>query len=343
MDRKIIFKCRTGSHLYGTNRPESDDDFQGVFLPSAEDMLSMHKCPGELTEDVKLSTGAKNEAGDIDCKYYSLQKFFKLAAEGQPGQLEMLFAPADMILTSSSEWLTIQENLHLFLSKKGISPFIGFALSQAHRAVVKGENLNLIREIIKWGDELDDAERRSPLGENFTLNDKKDIAYLQPKGSVQEGLIMAAVKYYINDHGFPQVRVAGRDWDQNVQTKAFIAGMKKLEGKYGSRVENAAAQGYDYKSLGHAVRLLGQAEEYLTTGVITLPRPDADYLKTILRGTIDDKDIDWFDLLNKKIDHIKMNLVDKSTLPENANHKQINKLCVKMLTEHLAQQINRRG
>jgi predicted nucleotidyltransferase len=32
-DRKKICKIRVGSHLYGTNRPESDQDFYGVFLP----------------------------------------------------------------------------------------------------------------------------------------------------------------------------------------------------------------------------------------------------------------------------------------------------------------------
>ena len=29
----MILKFRVGSHLYGTNTPESDEDFSGVFMP----------------------------------------------------------------------------------------------------------------------------------------------------------------------------------------------------------------------------------------------------------------------------------------------------------------------
>ena len=111
--------------------------------------------------------------------------------------------------------------------------------------------------------------------------------------------------------------------------------MKKLESKYGSRSEAAAKLDYDYKSLGHAVRLLGQAEEFLNEGKISLPRPNAEYLKTILRGEIDDSNIDWFDMLNKQIDNIKQNLEPNSSLPEKANWKKLNKLCVEILKEHL--------
>ncbi len=103
-----------------------------------------------------------------------------------------------------------------------------------------------------------------------------------------------------------------------------------------SQLFDSGQQKYDYKSLGHAVRLLGQAEEFLQDGKITLPRPEADYLKTILRGTIDDSDISWFDLLNDKIFKIKKELQPNSTLPDEPKWEQINKLCTKMLKRHIS-------
>ena len=231
-----------------------------------------------------------------------------------------------MVLLSTPEWHKIKENLSFFLSRKGVSPFVGFALSQAHKAVIKGENLNLIRDLIRWGDEVPtNRELKDPLKEFFTIKDEKAIF-------IGDG---PSVKCYVNDHGFPQIRVAGRDFDIGVPTKAFLVALKKLEGKYGFRSEAAAQLDYDYKSLGHAVRLLGQAEEFLNEGKISLPRPNAEYLKTILRGEIDDSNIDWFDMLNKQIDNIKQNLEPNSSLPEKANWKKLNKLCVEILKEHL--------
>ena len=326
IDRRIIFKCRVGSHLYGTNRETSDEDYYGVFLPSTEDLLSLSPCPGELNESAKLSNSLRNQAGDTDCKFFSLQKFLRLAAEGQPGQLEMLFAPTQSIVCSTPEWDQILEHRSSFLSKKGVSAFVGFALSQAHRATIKGENLNTIRDLISWSEALTPQQMNEKLSENFVI--------LEERGEV-EFTSNLLLKYYVNDHGYPQVMLAGRSFDISTKTKYFIESLKTLEGKYGTRVRAAAESKYDYKSLGHAVRLLDEAEEFLISGNITLPRPNAEYLKTILRGTINDSEIDWFNALNSRIDHIKQVIEPMSPHPEKPNLKAINDLCIKMLGEHL--------
>jgi len=324
-DRKIIFKCRVGSHLYGTNRETSDEDFYGVFLPSTEDLLSLSACPGELNESIKLSDSPRNQAGDTDCKFFSLQKFLKLAAEGQPGQLEMLFAPTQSVIYSTSEWNEILKCKSFFLSKKGVSAFIGFALAQAHKATIKGENLNIIHSLISWSEKLTAQQMNEKLSENFVVKNNEEAEF--------EPTIL--LKYYVNDHGYPQVMLAGRSFDVGTKTKYFIESLKTLEGKYGSRSRAAAESNYDYKSLGHAARLLDEAEEFLISGNITLPRPNAEYLKTILRGTIDDSNIDWFDTLNSRIDNIRQVIEPMSPHPEKPNWKEINKLCIKMLGEHL--------
>jgi hypothetical protein len=57
---------------------------------------------------------------------------------------------------------------------------------------------------------------------------------------------------------------------------------------YGKRAQAAAiAQGVDWKAMSHAVRIGGQALELLTTGHLTLPRPDADHLRAIKTGQVD--------------------------------------------------------
>lgn len=324
--RKIICKIITGSRLYGTNRPDSDEDYTGVFLPSTSDLLGLQNCPTEWTENIKKSDGDRNAAGDVDCKYYSLQRFFNLAAQGQPGQLELLFAPESKIVHMEPEWATILVNRNFFLSRNGINPFVGFALAQAHKTTVKGENLNQIREIIRWGDKMkEESSLNHPLSDFFIV---------KAAGSGYWSLVNSdiRIKALKNDFGYLLAEVAGRQYDIGTKLKTFLNNMKELEGRYGTRSEAAAEVGYDYKSLMHAYRLLGQAREFLETGLITLPRPDADFLKTIINKQYES---DYFSEITAKIDEIRQNVEPNSPLPKQPNRSKIEELCHAMLSKHL--------
>ena len=92
---KILF----GSHLYGTNTPDSDRDYKGVFLPTRREVLL-----GEIPKNITESTGnrySKNGAGDVDTEMFSLHQFIKLAIDGQTVAFDMLHAPSEFILSGS--------------------------------------------------------------------------------------------------------------------------------------------------------------------------------------------------------------------------------------------------
>ena len=36
---KVIVKAIAGSHLFGTNTPESDIDYKGIYLPEPKDII----------------------------------------------------------------------------------------------------------------------------------------------------------------------------------------------------------------------------------------------------------------------------------------------------------------
>src|SRR6185295_2074802 len=146
--RKIIFKARVGSHLHGTNTPTSDEDFLGVFLPSTEDLLGMQNRPSEMTENKKLSETARNTKGDVDCKFLALYEFFRQAAQGQSQAVELFFVPDEHVMLTTPEWEFIKQHKEIFLSKKTISPIIGFAIAQVHKSKIKGDNLNKINHLI---------------------------------------------------------------------------------------------------------------------------------------------------------------------------------------------------
>lgn len=335
-DRKIIIETRVGSHLYGTNRPESDDDFQGVFLPSKNDLLGVENCPTEWSLGTKVSTGVQNVKGDVDRKFYGLKRFFHLAAEGQPGQLELFFTTPEMTVSYDPIWSEILDNIGLFLSKKSIVPFIGFALSQAHKATMKGETLNKLRRIIQWFDtEISKAAKQGTILDMAHRYDFK-------VGSEKEGKFKLAhdieLKYVINSDGFVLAEVGGKSYDIKLKLKTFVSNLKELENRYGSRSRAAADGKYDFKSLMHAYRLLGEGEELLKFGKITFPRPPADveFLKSVRLGTCGD--IDHWSGLTNKIDRLRQEVEPKSHLPKEADHARINELCIEILSRELRKQ-----
>lgn len=318
--RKIIFECRVGSHLYGTNTPESDEDFFGVFMPGSYDLFGLQNCPTEWTEDKKRAKAEKkNGVGDVDRKYFSIKRFLSLASQGQPGQLEMLFAPDSAIISKTEEWDYLRRRYKtVFMAKSAISPFLGFAASQAHKATIKGENLALIRKLIGALEITLVRRSRAKISDLISDIDGNKCLLLQQK-----------VDYFVNDYGHAMIRIAGRQFDVGLLASGMFASLNQLCDRYGKRSDAAAESGYDFKSLSHAVRLVSEAEEYLLTGLITLPRPDAAFLLEVRRGFVDR---DWHQFLQAEIERIKTDVMPHSLLPDATVFENVNSLCIDMIT-----------
>jgi predicted nucleotidyltransferase len=117
----IIASFLTGSHLYGTNTPESDVDLRGVFVPPESYFLG-------FLQNVK-----QFEDNENDIVFYDLRKFLKLAANNNPNILEMLYIPQTMLKQTSPMWNRIIENRHLFAAKTSYKTFMGYAHAQIKR------------------------------------------------------------------------------------------------------------------------------------------------------------------------------------------------------------------
>lgn len=322
-ERVIIFETRVGSHLYGTNRPESDEDFLGVFLPATKDMLGLQHCPSEWSENVKKSTTDRNTQGDIDRKFYSLQRYLGLLAEGQSAQLEMLFAGHMDAQRWSREWQKIRHNKELFVSKQSIMPFIGFAKAQAHKATVRGENLNLIRDMILY---LSSKHGHMPLGEALENGTIVALRYDHTFGQTK-------LKYVTTEGGLMSLELAGRQYEFTQQVRYVLQKLKRIEEQYGSRSEAASKNTYDYKSLLHAYRLLFEAKMLLTEGELRFPLPKevVDLLKSIRNG---EYQADYFTEIEGLLTELR-EIKTASPLQESPNIGKIDLLCQEMLYEHL--------
>ena len=55
---KAVLKLRSGSHLYGLNTPESDEDFIGIFMPDEYSVFGFERC-----DEVDCSVTSKDKDG----------------------------------------------------------------------------------------------------------------------------------------------------------------------------------------------------------------------------------------------------------------------------------------
>jgi hypothetical protein len=274
MPERQIVKMVFGSHVYGTNTPNSDQDFKSVFLPNAEDILLQRVVKTSRNK----STGpqnAKNAPGDVDIEEFSLSGYLKLLCEGQTVAVDMLFVPKQFITQDSETWRLIRLYQTEFISK-AIAPFIGYCRQQANKYGIKGSRMAAAKaaaETLRTLAAVPDARLSSFMPfltvlaeehpDHITFEDKK-----HPAGSVVRHL-----------------SVCGRLAPETLRVDRAAEMYERLWLDYGDRARQAMNNdGIDWKALMHARRICDQAIELLGTGHITFPRPNADELLEIRLG-----------------------------------------------------------
>jgi len=296
---KLIFKCVAGSRLYGTNTPESDIDERGVFIPSEEYILGF----------AKRIEQAENK--EEDSVYIELRKFLHLATQNNPNIIEYLYVPKNMWLHATKEWEKIIENKHLFVSTKAKFTFSGYAHSQFKR--IKNHRGYLLN-----------PPKKKPVPEDFGLTGRSlmsddDMGAYETVKEVVEVVedLMSLVtksKAYKN---------AKREWDSYENWKKNRNPERAiLEEKYG----------FDVKHAQNLYRLITEGEELLTTGNITFPRPDAEFLLEIRNGKYS---YDQMLAILENYDQKFEELYQSSKLQKSADVKKIDELCIKIIKEFL--------
>lgn len=117
---RIMLLGLGGSYAYGTNNEDSDIDFRGVTLQLPSDLLGMTEF--EQFEDDKTDT-----------VIYGFNKLVKLLLECNPNTCEMLGLDEDQYLIKSELGQELIDNSRLFLSKRAIKSFGGYADAQLRR------------------------------------------------------------------------------------------------------------------------------------------------------------------------------------------------------------------
>ncbi len=113
---RVIYRCIIGSRAYGLDDQESDTDYRGIFLPTAEQHWSIFGVPEQL------------DCYETQEQYWELQRFLILALKANPNVLECLYTPLVEKATPLAEELLAMRSV--FVSKLLYQTYNGYVMSQ---------------------------------------------------------------------------------------------------------------------------------------------------------------------------------------------------------------------
>jgi uncharacterized protein len=129
---RVIYRCVVGSRAYGLEGDESDTDYRGIFLPSAEAHWSLYGVPPQI------------ERHETQEHYWELQRFLVLALKANPNVLECLYTPwVEQTTPLADELLAMRA---AFLSRLVYPTFNGYVMSQFKKMQADIRN----RGKVKW-------------------------------------------------------------------------------------------------------------------------------------------------------------------------------------------------
>lgn len=300
----IILLGLGGSYAYGTQNDGSDIDVRGIATHSATDILTR-----------KGFEQVVNEA--TDTTVYSIEKIVNLLSNCNPNTIEMLGLEPWQYVYINEIGQNLIDNADMFLSKRAIHSFGGYANAQLRRLQNKA-----VRSV--------EQEQR----EIHILNSIENAKYTFPEKyfDCQEDSIRLYIDKAVNPDCsteiFMDVNLTHyplRDYKSMWSEMHSIA---KEYAKIGARNKKAIEAGKLSKHMMHLVRLYLMCFDILEHGkIVTHRRKEHDFLMAIRNGAYLDEEeqpakefYDIVDELEGKLEYWK----EHTELPPNPDYKRIN-------------------
>lgn len=314
-DLDIVCIIRHGSHLYGLDTPESDEDFKGVYIPKTE-----HLALGIDKASISFSTGddeSKNTKDDVDIVLYSLETFINMLIEGDTIAIDMIHCNNENLIETSDLWENIVDIRSMFYTKR-TKAFMGYVRKQAHKYGIRGSRINTLKTIISVLENYKNDRLAVPVAQLSTIFENTEFVELHLNDNPKKSLIL----------------VAGSKYFLSTPVKSVIESLEKKLESYGKRAEEAAENnGVDWKAVSHAIRAGYQLEEIFTTGDLKYPLVNREYLLSVKLG-----ERDFTTEVAEELDRIteKVNtLVKESNYPEFVNTEAVYTRLTDLLERHL--------
>lgn len=310
LGKNIILLCLGGSYAYGTEKEDgsSDTDIRGCALSRKEDILSNDKF-----EQVE------NKA--TDTVIYEFNKLMTLLSNCNPNTIEMLGLKPEHYLYLSPIGKELLDNKTMFLSKRAIQSFGGYANQQLRRLDNKSARL------------VGQSDR-----EQHILNSIKNAEY--DFAVKYFDLAEDAIKLYIDDAVNPELE---KEIFMDVNLKHYpLRDYKTMWSEMNNIVKDYAkvgkrnAQAIEHEKLGkhmmHLVRLYLMCFDILEKGEIhTYRDQEHDWLMEIRNGKYLDENrqpvpefFDIVDKLDKRLAYDKKH----TELPDKPDYKRIKEFMI---------------
>jgi predicted nucleotidyltransferase len=152
-----ILRGLVGSSVHGLVLDGTDDrDEMGVCVEPRRYVVGFGKFEQWVYRSAaerEGSTGARSRAGDLDLTIYSLRKWARLALQGNPTVLLLLYLPDNAVVIRTSVGQQLQKLAPAFASRHAGKRFLGYLEAQRQRLVgERGQrDVNRVDLIEKFG------------------------------------------------------------------------------------------------------------------------------------------------------------------------------------------------
>jgi predicted nucleotidyltransferase len=308
LNNRLIFLTLGGSHAYGTSTFKSDVDIRGCAFNPKSDLLGMTN----FEQVIEHTT---------DTTIYSFNKLIGLFLNANPNSIEMLGCKPEHYIFFSPVAQQLIDNRKMFLSRRAVNSFGGYADAQLRR---------LQNAVAR--DALSQSEKERHIltsikNAMFTFNDKYE--------RFDEG----AIKLFISDSKktdldteiFMDVNLKHYPLRDYKSMWAEMNEIVKVYGKINHR-NNKKDENHLNKHAMHLIRLFLMAIDiFEKEEIITYRKNDLDLLLSIRNGKYMNEDgtyqAEFFEMVGdyeKRLEYA----VNNSSLPEQPNMKLIEEFMV---------------
>ncbi len=289
----LLFEAISGSRSFGTDHARSDTDLRGIFVAPEAFLLGLERI--EQVSDEKS-----------DEVYYEIGRFISLLLANNPNIVELLFTPENCLRHRHPVFDLIRPEA--FLSKLCQQTFGNYAMGQIRKA--RGLNKKMVNP--------EPEQRRHLRDFCYVLQGQGSVLFtdwLAQNQFAENELALVAVNHAPGTYALfhlpagrgifspkDEASVVCSSVPREAEPIAWLACHQdafkahcrahreywqwvalRNEDRYRTNAQHG--KGYDAKNLMHTLRLLEQATEIALEGKITLPRPNAEWLKEVKFGS----------------------------------------------------------
>lgn len=303
LGENIILLGLGGSYAYGTNTESSDIDCRGVALNSKKEILL-----GNGFEQV--------ENKETDTVIYSFTKIVNLLSNCNPNVIEILGLKPEHYLYISPIGKELLENKKMFLSKKAVNSFGGYANSQLRRLDNKAVRL--------VGQEQRERHILNSIN-NASVNFKE--RYFQYPDDAIKLYIDKSDSEDLDSEIYMDVKLTKYPLRDYKAMWSEMNNVVKDYSKIGKRNKHAIEHGKLGKHMMHLIRLYMMCLDILENKeIVTYREKEHDLLMSIRNGDYLDNNrqpipefFEMVDDFEKKMEYAKEN----TDLPDKPNYKAI--------------------